>query len=206
MARDAAPGGWAGPLASGLAHLARGVQAVLQQLQQQAAPRPRRGPLRRATFASLSASLAEGECRPARLALRGNRSAHAGPLFTVAAVEPQDEGPDEGDEPEAEAEPEPEEPVDAARSLLRKLASSQPLSPPAADVSGKAAPREERILISEVVIKGVAGELASLAHAALTIKPNFAYTLEEVQEDVNRVFQTGYFSNCQARVAVCERM
>ena len=65
---------------------------------------------------------------------------------------------------------------------------------------GGAAKREERILISEVVIKGVTGDLAAQAQAALTLKPNFAYTLEEVQEDVNRVFQTGYFSNCEVSV------
>ena len=64
---------------------------------------------------------------------------------------------------------------------------------------GGSAKREERILISEVVIKGVTGDLAAQAQAALTLKPNFAYTLEEVQEDVNRVFQTGYFSNCEVR-------
>lgn len=41
------------------------------------------------------------------------------------------------------------------------------------------------------------GELEKVANGALTIKPNFAYTLEEVQDDVNRVFATGYFAQCQ---------
>ena len=72
-------------------------------------------------------------------------------------------------------------------------AESSPASapPPAAD------PVEERILVSEVEIRGVSGELAAVARGALTVRPNFAYTLEEVQEDVNRVFQTGFFSTCQ---------
>jgi len=55
----------------------------------------------------------------------------------------------------------------------------------------------ERILVSEVEIKGCSGELAAVAAAALTIRPNFAYTLAEVQEEVQRVFATGYFSTCQ---------
>jgi outer membrane protein insertion porin family len=44
---------------------------------------------------------------------------------------------------------------------------------------------------------GAQGELERVANTALTIKPNFAYTLDEVQDDVNRVFATGYFAQCQ---------
>lgn len=45
--------------------------------------------------------------------------------------------------------------------------------------------------------RGVSGQLQKIAQAALTLKPNFSYTLQEVQQDVNRVFETGFFSNCQ---------
>lgn len=47
------------------------------------------------------------------------------------------------------------------------------------------------------LLRGVSGDLQKIAQAALTLKPNFSYTLQEVQQDVNRVFETGYFSNCQ---------
>ncbi len=41
------------------------------------------------------------------------------------------------------------------------------------------------------------GELREIAQRALSTRPNFAYTLKEVQEDVQRVFNTGYFAKCQ---------
>lgn len=45
--------------------------------------------------------------------------------------------------------------------------------------------------------RGVGGDLQKIAQGAITLKPNFSYTLQEVQQDVNRVFETGYFANCQ---------
>lgn len=46
---------------------------------------------------------------------------------------------------------------------------------------------------------GVDGELRDVVRAALLTRPNFAYTVKEVQEDVQRVFDTGYFSSCRPR-------
>ena len=40
------------------------------------------------------------------------------------------------------------------------------------------------------------GELKRVAQAALKTRPNFAYTLEEVKQDVRRVFNTGWFKEC----------
>lgn len=37
------------------------------------------------------------------------------------------------------------------------------------------------------------GELKRIAEATVSTKPNFAYTLSEIQDDVARVFSTGYF-------------
>lgn len=58
---------------------------------------------------------------------------------------------------------------------------------------------EERILISEVEISGVEGQLQHEAVKALRTKPNFAYTIDEVRDDVKRVFETGYFSSCRPK-------
>lgn len=58
---------------------------------------------------------------------------------------------------------------------------------------------EERILISEVEISGVEGHLQYEAVKALRTKPNFAYTIDEVRDDVKRVFDTGYFSSCRPK-------
>jgi len=58
---------------------------------------------------------------------------------------------------------------------------------------------EDRILISEVEIAGADGALQQQALQALRTKPNFAYTIDEVREDVKRVFETGYFSSCRPK-------
>lgn len=197
---DAAEAPWAGAaraLVSGGAALA---EAALRAASRLAAARSGAAARRRSgsggrrgggpPFASLSARLVADRA-PARLNARAP-PAQPRPLFDLAAA-----------------------PADGAAAVSNALQAVTPASARAAAAAAAAAaseggeggdapgappaapPREERILISEVEIKGVTGELAALAQAALTIKPNFAYTLEEVQEDVNRVFQTGYFSNCQ---------
>ncbi|XP_058081687.1 outer envelope protein 80, chloroplastic isoform X2 [Magnolia sinica] len=62
---------------------------------------------------------------------------------------------------------------------------------------------EERVLISEVLIRNKDGEelerkdLEAEAAAALkACRPNSALTVREVQEDVHRIIDSGYFSSC----------
>lgn len=72
-------------------------------------------------------------------------------------------------------------------------------------VDGSATPKawmrivaqEERVLLNAVEISGCEGTLLERAKGALTLRPNLAYTLSEVQEEVQRVFDTGYFKSCQ---------
>lgn len=45
----------------------------------------------------------------------------------------------------------------------------------------------------QVEVRGVDGELKKIAESKLSIKPNFAYTLSEVRDDIQRVFDAGYF-------------
>ena len=45
----------------------------------------------------------------------------------------------------------------------------------------------------QVAVSGVDGELKRIAESKLSIKPNFAYTLSEVRDDIQRVFDAGYF-------------
>ncbi len=47
--------------------------------------------------------------------------------------------------------------------------------------------------VLQVEVRGVDGELKRIAESKLTIKPNFAYTLSEVRDDIQRVFDAGYF-------------
>ncbi|CAL1409592.1 unnamed protein product [Linum trigynum] len=93
------------------------------------------------------------------------------------------------------------------------LALSQPADsgPPEASVvtqqksGGHSVSRgdEERVLISEVLVKNKDGEelerkdLEAEAMAALkACRPNSALTVQEVQEDVHRIIDSGYFSSC----------
>lgn len=62
---------------------------------------------------------------------------------------------------------------------------------------------EERVLISEVLVRNKDGEelerkdLELEALAALkACKANSALTVREVQEDVHRIINSGYFSSC----------
>ncbi|GAX81347.1 hypothetical protein CEUSTIGMA_g8778.t1 [Chlamydomonas eustigma] len=55
---------------------------------------------------------------------------------------------------------------------------------------------QERILISEVEITGADADLKKLAMNTIKTRPNFAYTLDEVKKDVERVFNTGWFREC----------
>lgn len=57
----------------------------------------------------------------------------------------------------------------------------------------------------QVEVVGCDGELQRVARSALTVRPNFAYTLPEVQADVKRVFSTGWFAEVvpDAQVRAC---
>ena len=51
----------------------------------------------------------------------------------------------------------------------------------------------------QIEVRGVDGELKSVAEGTLSLKPNFAYTLKEVKDDVQQVFDSGYFDRCQPK-------
>jgi outer membrane protein insertion porin family len=99
--------------------------------------------------------------------------------------------------------------VDAA---ARRLGSCLPRIPVARADTAPPLPRrhgkdggggEERVLISEVVVRGKDGEplerpeLEEAAAAALrACRPNAALTVREVQDDVHRVVESGLFRSC----------
>lgn len=85
------------------------------------------------------------------------------------------------------------------------VARADPAPPPPARRHGKDAGggAEERVLISEVAVRGKDGEplerpeLEAAAAAALrACRPNAALTVREVQEDVHRVVESGLFRSC----------
>ena len=52
---------------------------------------------------------------------------------------------------------------------------------------------------AQIEVRGVDGELKAVAEGTLSLKPNFAYTLKEVKDDVQQVFDSGYFDRCQPK-------
>jgi hypothetical protein len=74
---------------------------------------------------------------------------------------------------------------------------------PGLQLGQEAAQEEERVLISEILIQDKDGqqltdpELNTTAWEALkACKPNFALTTSEVQADVHRIIDTGFFASC----------
>ncbi len=92
-------------------------------------------------------------------------------------------------------------PKDRRRSLALCVAQAYHASPahkPSVRIP-YASPRPESCTcpgIAQVEVTGVDGELKRVAQAALKTRPNFAYTIGEVRQDVQRVFNTGWFREC----------
>lgn len=62
--------------------------------------------------------------------------------------------------------------------------------------SPQESPTEEpQVLIVEVDVEGVEGRLEDIIYEATTIQPGRLTTRSQLQEDVNAIFATGYFSN-----------
>jgi outer membrane protein insertion porin family len=57
---------------------------------------------------------------------------------------------------------------------------------------------EPRVLVSEVVVRGAEGDLANEVYSAIRTQPGRTTTRSQLQEDINAIFATGYFSNVRA--------
>ena len=84
-----------------------------------------------------------------------------------------------------------------------KTESVRPSRRKASGLGPEGTQEEERVLISEILIQDKDGqelvdaELNSTAWQALkACKPNFALTTSEVQADVHRIIDTGFFASC----------
>lgn len=54
---------------------------------------------------------------------------------------------------------------------------------------------EARVLVAEVVVEGVEGELEDLVYNVIRTTPGRTTTRSQLQEDINAIFATGFFSN-----------
>lgn len=60
------------------------------------------------------------------------------------------------------------------------------------------------LVVLQVEVRGIDGELKQLAEECITIRPNFSYTLQEIQENAMRVFSTNYFRSLSPRTKVTQ--
>ncbi|OKH37508.1 hypothetical protein NIES2119_12395 [[Phormidium ambiguum] IAM M-71] len=57
---------------------------------------------------------------------------------------------------------------------------------------------EPRVLVAEVLVSGVDGKLQEIVYDAVRTRPGRTTTKSQLQEDINAVFATGYFSRVRA--------
>nr|MDJ0576208.1 BamA/TamA family outer membrane protein [Xenococcaceae cyanobacterium MO_234.B1] len=58
-------------------------------------------------------------------------------------------------------------------------------------------PEEPRVLVAEVAVMGVEGELKDIVYQAIDTEPGRTTTRSQLQEDVNAVYATGFFQNVE---------
>ncbi len=72
-----------------------------------------------------------------------------------------------------------------------------PTSPETPSAAEEAPPEEPRVLVVEVLIDGVEGELENLVYRTIRTQPGRTATRSQLQADVNAIYATGYFGNVQ---------
>lgn len=77
-----------------------------------------------------------------------------------------------------------------------EAAPTSPEAEPATPAEPEA--QEARVLVAEVVVEGAEGELQDVVYEVIGTRPGRTTTRSQLQEDINAVFSTGYFTNVQA--------
>ncbi|MBF2001743.1 MAG: BamA/TamA family outer membrane protein [Synechococcales cyanobacterium M58_A2018_015] len=110
--------------------------------------------------------------------------------------------PETAPEPADEAAPLPEEPPEAAPEPVEPPPVDSPQeptpAPPPQPQPEATPPVEPRVLVAEVVVTGAEGELADEVYRVIRTRPGRTTTRSQLQEDINAIFGTGFFSNVQA--------
>lgn len=57
---------------------------------------------------------------------------------------------------------------------------------------------EPEVLVAEVVVSGAPGELEDIVYDVISLTPGRTTTRSQLQQDINAIFATGYFSNVRA--------
>jgi outer membrane protein insertion porin family len=110
--------------------------------------------------------------------------------------------PETAPEPADEAAPLPEEPPETAPEPVEPPPVDSPQeptpAPPPQPQPEATPPVEPRVLVAEVVVTGAEGELADEVYRVIRTRPGRTTTRSQLQEDINAIFGTGFFSNVQA--------
>ena len=73
-----------------------------------------------------------------------------------------------------------------------------PSTPPIDAQPSQAPEVDPRVLVAEVVVSGVEGKLQTIVYDAIRTRPGRTTTRSQLQEDINAIFATGYFSKVRA--------
>lgn len=96
-------------------------------------------------------------------------------------------------EPTDEATPEPTD--EATPQPTPQPTTPPPLIPPRSQPAPQAEPQ---VLVAEVVVSGVEGRLEDEVYRVISLRPGQTTTRSQLQQDINAIFATGYFSNVRA--------
>lgn len=109
-----------------------------------------------------------------------------------APVVPSEDAPSEQDDdvPPADASPVDDQPGEEDAPP----ADSPPTPAPGAETS----PAEPRVLVAEVAVSGAEGDLQNVVYEAIRTQPGRTTTRSQLQEDINSIFATGFFSDVRA--------
>ncbi len=90
--------------------------------------------------------------------------------------------------------PDASEPTTIPEVEQPALEQPAPVTPAPTD----AAQPEPRVLVAEVLVEGAEGELLDEVYRVIRTQPGRTTTRSQLQEDINAIFATGFFSNVQA--------
>jgi outer membrane protein insertion porin family len=119
------------------------------------------------------------------------------PEDTLEVTPPEQTDEDEAPAPieETPADELPEEaPAEDTPAEDAPAADPPPTAPPGAETP----PAEPRVLVAEVAVSGAEGELESIVYQAIRTQPGRTTTRSQLQEDINSIFATGFFSDVRA--------
>jgi outer membrane protein insertion porin family len=89
-------------------------------------------------------------------------------------------------------------PVPSAPQAPAGSAPPAPSDTPQQPTSEEPTTPDRQVLVSEVQVEGVQGELADKVYEAIATRPGQATTRSQLQVDINAIFATGYFSAVRA--------